>query len=728
MKPSRLRDVLVVAIGLALPLPAFAQDCGDLKTTAVELAGSMETFRLLPASTPFAGGSLDSPGFLYLAAKCIDGFGSGNPDPTLPPVPDPPLAPIDPYPGIALNDAFYRAPFSRDEYLAFFRQIDVDFDAASRYPEAFDVVGGVGQVRYAEVVYYAAGVLRSAAFFGELPTLWDKYVIAPKGLVPWQTPDGYEEFTSALTNAGAIPFFPNSARRYYARSPHEYALFKLAMDIIGNQPQPYNAGERIYDWVIDQWIQVIGYSAGTVQHGTDQSGWERSHYYFHTSGIPRRIMSALLRAVGIPSASAGAAYFSVQGWVGVENHRPYGSDPLENPFYYDTIPPPTRNMPFPSQTHDFVQGIQRIADSPSTPGAPGEERSLSINARDVLDYGPDFVLDHSGDFDILSVRVKTPKGYFYYTAPGFEARMLGDALTPLVAAAHARGKKVYAAFSTLADSLTATSTVEWKQMLNETIAGNVLYPNIHVSPCINPYKEQLKVALRALIENHAIDGIVLDHHYYSTIYGTGDTVGNPACPTGSDWMAGAITSYAADLIAEIRATDPSVAVVLAGHPLGRENRYFGLAPEEIGYQDLAALSALADRIVLDFQGTYWVTMDPPYFHLAIDEFWTLTGQAPWVSFNAVDEWEYTSEFYTGLLQKVRGYGVSGFNLHTPLSAAGDLAPAFTPSSWYKISVVPEPQGWMTLGAGIAVLWLLYRSNARHRAIAGPCCGPNRPGK
>ena len=33
---------------------------------------------------------------------------------------------------------------------------------------------------------------------------------------------------------------------------------------------------------------------------------------------------------------------------------PYGSDPLDNPFYYDDIPPPTRNMPYPTQNDDFV--------------------------------------------------------------------------------------------------------------------------------------------------------------------------------------------------------------------------------------------------------------------------------------------------------------------------------------------------------------------------------------
>jgi len=119
---------------------------------------------------------------------------------------------------------------------------------------------------------------------------------------------------------------------------------------------------------------------------------------------------------------------------------------------------------------------------------------------------------------------------------------------------------------------------------------------------------------------------------------------------------------------------------------------------------------LADRIALDFEGTYWAPLQFPTFRSAIADFWSLTGQAPWVSFNLVDEWEYTAEFYTGLLQTTRSEGISGFDLHTALSTSGDLAPAFTESSWEKLAqVIPEPQGWMTVSAGIAALGLLHRA-------------------
>jgi hypothetical protein len=676
---------------LALCLPILstavvAEDCGHLQDTATELAGSMETFRLLPEGVALGSETIDPAGFLHLAVKCIDAIDEGNPALVLPPIPDPLQPPGNPYPKIDLDDGFYSGPFTKEEYLAFFREIDADYGGANHLPQAFDVDGTTARVRYVEAVYYAAGVLRYVEFFGELPAVWDKYVIAPKGLVPWKTPEGYEEYTSALTSSGFNPFFPNAPRRYYARSPHEYDMFKLAMSIIDDEKIAFDAGRRIYGWVIAQWLNVISYSSGTVQHGHDQSGWERSHWYYHTSGPPRRMMSALLRAVGIPS-SPGVAFFEREGWVAVENHVGYGSDPLDNPFYHDGVPPPLRNMPFPSTSHDFVQGIKWTRAWPTTPYSPDEARTLSINARDVLDYGPDSVLEHAGDFDILSVRVKTPKGYFYYEAPGFEDRQLGDALTPLVAAAHARGKKVYATFSTLTDSLTAKSTPEWKQMLNEIVSRGEIFPNIHVSPCVDAYKTQLQTALRALVENHDIDGVVLDHHYYTAGFGTGDTVGNPACPTGTDWMSGVVTSHAADLIGEIRAADPDVEVVVASFPLGFENRYFGLGPEVIGYQDLAALSAISDRMVLDFTGTYWVPVFAPYFLTAITDFQAITGEDPTVSFNLVDEWEYTPDFYAGLLRKVRTYGISGFDLHTALSAGGDLAPAFTRSSWGKVAAI-----------------------------------------
>jgi hypothetical protein len=57
-----------------------------------------------------------------------------------------------------------------------------------------------------------------------------------------------------------------------------------------------------------------------------------------------------------------------------------------------------------------------------------------------------------------------------------------------------------------------------------------------------------------------------------------------------------------------------------------------------------------------------------------------------VSFVQVDEWEYDAAFYQGLRHFVSAQGISGFNLHTPIST-GDLAPAFSRTQYRRLGLM-----------------------------------------
>ncbi|MDH3626441.1 MAG: family 10 glycosylhydrolase [Acidobacteriota bacterium] len=653
----------------------------DLLASSTDLAGSMETLRMLDESILYGGQFINSAEFLHLSSRSLLAMTSEDPFPP-PQAPAGLIPPNNPYPGITLEDTYYDRPFTRDEYLALLRQLDDVYIASGEYPSSLTVQGTTAEVRYAELVYYAAGLLRAREFQGYLPELWNRYIISAEGLVPWSTPAGFEDYTSALEQSDGTAFFPNHSRRYYGSSAHQYSMLKLARDIYGNTHNAYQAGEKFYDWCLDQWLNTVGYTSGKTQFWGDRSGWEIENHFFHTSGVPRKIISHLFRTVGIPSSTAGAAYFSNQGWINIDTHAPYGSDPLDNSFYYDPVPPGTKNMPHPTSGDDFIARINAVSGLEPVPAAVEERTSVYINPRDVLDYGAPYVVDQSGDFDTLVLTVKSLKGYLYFSSSGWAVREQSDALGPLIQEAHARGKKVYAGFATLADRQTAGEQPDWLQKLNEYSSGG--YPNLNLSPCVQAYEDQLVTLLQNLVSNYEVDGVVLDYLFFANLFGNTDTMGHADCPNGPSWMADEITDYATTLINTIKAVDPDVETVVTGYPFAIENRYYGLSPVEVGHQDLQALAQVADEIMLVFPGTYWVPIASPYWQTAIFDIRALTGTDPWVSFQIVDEWEYTPRFYRGLARFVRQSGISGFNLHTTLSGLGELSPALTRSQWEKI--------------------------------------------
>ena len=199
----------------------------------------------------------------------------------------------------------------------------------------------------------------------------------------------------------------------------------------------------------------------------------------------------------------------------------------------------------------------------------------------------------------------------------------------------------------------------------------------------------MKGLLHSLVVNYPIDGVVLNYLYYANAFGETDTVGNPACPEGSTWMSGVLNQYANDLVATIKEANPEVMTVLTSYPLGIENKYRGLQTTEIGHQDLRTMAQITDRVMLVFLGTYWVPRGTQsYIPRAIADFRELAREDPWASFLLVDEWEYMPSFYRGLLNFLRAQSqISGFNLHTTLSAVGELGPALSNVQWNKAKLV-----------------------------------------
>ena len=677
-----LKLPILLVIGFVSELSVASQLHDDLLRTAVFVAGDMESSRKVPKSIRIADRSINAAQFLYLAARDIgqksDMFFSNGSIPTI-------ELPSALYVSIKLNARYYRTPFTRAQYQLFFQGVAKKLSASVQAPSTFTDELSKAEVRFSEALYYAAGILRAQYMLRAKPSLWRKYIISPEGFVAWSIPDRYEKWTSPLTFDSGDPGSPYTPKRYYASSAHHYEMFHLARTVSGGAKDPYVAGQRIYNWVKYQWHQKVGYSSGRMPFGREKGGYERTRYFFHTSGPPRIIISNLLRAIGIPASSSGAAFFQARGWVNIDVHAPYGSDPKKNRFYYVDVPPPTRNMSVPSPKDHFALEIQDISHR-RTGVSHALRRMLFVNPHDVQAYGTNYMLNQSGDADSIVLTVKSSQGNLFFRTRNSEASNKWDVLEPLIAAAHQRRKKVYAAVSTLIDRQVGVAHPEWRQQLNAKVSRGETWPNIHISPCVPAYREKLKQQLHDLVSMYPVDGIVFSGLYFANLFGKDDTQGHSTCPKGRNWMSRVLTKYAQDLVNTVRSIDPEIETVLMSYPLlDSKNRYVGLSSKNLGHQDLWDLSKVFDQVLLIVPGTSWVSggLNASVWR-SIDDYHARTGRKPWVSVNLVDEWVYSSTFYIGLRDMLgQKYPISGFGLHTGLSAVGELAPALSRVGWWK---------------------------------------------
>ncbi len=442
--------------------PEIRLERGELMAAAADLAAFLETHRRLPSEVEVGGFSLSSAQFLFAAIEHLR-----TPAGTTATVRAGSAAdPASPYPTITLVPEFQLTPWTSDQYPSVLGELAAQLPDSGAAPDTFQVDGHA--VRFPEALYYAASLVRALEFFDEWPERLDKSIIAPQGLGGWTAPDALSEYTSVLTSTSASLQQANRSRSYYAMPAHRPEAFLQAREIVGGATDRQAAAQSIFTWVIDRWQNDVLYTSGQSQFEGFGGGniAELAQHFGFTSGFPRWPMSLYLRALGIPSSPSGAVWFAGSGWVNMENHRGFGSDLTQNPFYYDSpTQPPTNNAPPPSFAHDVHPRVQAIRQQGGA--ALMGTKAVFLNPSDVLEHGADFVVERSleAGFDTLILTVKSARGFLYY--PTAEAsRFRGDALGPLVAAAHNSGLEVWAAFSTLADRQTGSEHPEWTQRLH----------------------------------------------------------------------------------------------------------------------------------------------------------------------------------------------------------------------------------------------------------------------
>jgi hypothetical protein len=694
----------------------------DIATAATTVSNYMEEYRKLPTSVDVDSNLLSTAAFLEVSVKLVNDIhqNSIQNSYTSAAIQDP----VNPYPGITFNDAFYRSPLSKSTYIDFVSLISASLSGQTPAPDLFIFNGS--EVRYSAAMHYVSSLLRFYDFYGYLPQSLDIKVISAKNLVPasWDTPEALRHYTSAVTY-----HVNNPDNAYYRHTVGDYNTFMLAKSIVGNLPF-YEAMEAIYNWVrSDTWI-LWGY--GQNGHAPFSLGMRSSHeawsMRFTTSGAHDIKMNALYRSLGIPAYRFYVYHIPESRWMNTDVHDPFGSAPRldANGNMYEGF----EDSPLPSSTRDFVNEIRNFTQyQRTTSNALPGFRNLFITVSELETYGADYVVQtaKAGGYNAVTLTVKTAYGDLYadsdvsfprdfvrgtvYVGGEDRSQVQTAQLDPLFTAAQAQGIEVHFGFNVLADYLMGrkkylarpNQSPNWSQW-----DGSVSVPSWvgMISPCITDYKELLQSALEAYLNRYPVNGIVLTemkwHRGYlnqQPHYGS-----NPACSTyqsNPNWYEDILVDYLQDLVTTIRTTNPDVKISVLSAPNAKQSVVSGgWEIQSInGAQDFARMAQLVDEFILNIGGHYWLTDNfydqfNNYGYDFEELFYDLQAQTATpisLVFNLRDEWEYPAEFFEGLYDYVTDMGASGYHLASMVSGWGEWGPAFTQSQWDKIQYMALSQ-------------------------------------
>ncbi len=631
----------------------------------------METYRVLPPDLALGEATYNPAELLALFAQAITSI---HVDRMEEPIEFPSILPAaDPYPSVAPEEALFGTAFEAYELLEFCAEIGRVSSINAVLPAAIPWRGE--SVRLPEALHLTASVLRFYDFFGTLPELAKLSVVSPKGLVPWETPQGYEEYTSILSG-----WSPYNFVRYNYYSVGNYRMFAQAKDIAGSESDYVEVGRLIYDWVISRWADA-GYFVYRKTFGNRMSADEHLRHNLQNSAFHFQDMNGLFRSLGIP-ASMQVLYDGAK-WINTDVHCGYGTPPSNCSYSSGLLDPPWDRIDPPKRDQKLIERVREVMNLPSDFVAA--KNSVWINPTDVQVYGAEFIADRvkAGGFDTIILTVKTVLGHVYYPTQKFQNRFVFDALTPLMSSASSRNLKVYVAVSVLADRETLESNFDWRGRVSNDPES--AYPNVSISPCVLEFR-QTNVQLVAELAQLDVDGVVLSRLYWDTTNYLYPMGGHPECAqhdTGGDWRAALLEDYGEELVQTIRKVDPSVEIFLSSYPLSVGRDPFA------GHEDRIRMADIVDAIIVPISGNFWL-LDRQEFTFADDvetavrDLTSQTTTPVILSQQLTEDWEFPVRFYRGVLGFAEQLGAQRLNLHSPTSMLGEWGESFTPTEYQKI--------------------------------------------
>jgi len=380
------------------------------------------------------------------------------------------------------------------------------------------------------------------------------------------------------------------------------------------------------------------------------------------------------------------------------------STPIQG--YPYTAPPPAESVYFPETNQLFIQKIKTFI-SQSAPLPSSTTIALFVNIGDVKTYGPQYIVEKAsaGGFNALIVTLKPTWGGLYFSTT--DSEFVEDVLTPFLTEARKENIKVYAALSVLADFNSIYINPSWKSKYTGDpgiyyVSPDFPYPQDAVSPCISQYKQRMKNLISDLTGNYFIDGIVFSNIGLHESYDN-----NPACSIykiGSNWKTKLITNYATELVQDAKQKCPGCDVRILSAPMwitsGSPWDLYINNWTRLRNQNFTAMSSLGNGLIVPLVENGWLDESEYLFPTVAQDLKTKTGITPGISFYFTDEWEYTPEFYNGVVQYADSKGINFVSFHAANSLEGEYAyaynvplyaPAFTKAQYLKISQVSGVQ-------------------------------------
>jgi hypothetical protein len=612
------------------------------------------------------------------------------------------------------DSSLYSTPLTKDEYILLCGLIKQKLNSTFELPESFAFKNGL--IRSAEVLYLLASVLRSYDFYGRLPQTAE-IMITPKGLVPWNISNSNRKYTS-MNNGWKYYYYQTN--NFY--NVGKYEVFNIAKKIIGGETDTYNAGNMLYNGVIDRWNNG---SYCIWIKPFDEPDYAYTQWRFNRSNSASQFdkINMLLRSVGIPCTEY-KMYEQISGcWININVHKPYG----------ELVNAPDETNP----TADFKEPlikkstiIQRIKEQIiKNDNIDIPNKYIWINAADIAKYGEDYILSKckSGGVNNIIVTVKSSPGYFYYPTK-YDRVVYGinkifryqyDAVSKIAEKASAYNIKILPALSILNDYFMAVaswndigmdSVKNWMQYPTENIDYKNPLSSFGISPCVSEFLDSAKKYIDEVANLPGVSGIVLSSLYFNTTsYGLSPD-GNPNCKCYQNipgWQGVLLNNYAKELITEIKNKNEKLKVILASYPLT-----FSYYPDLGGMLDVDVMKNLADEYLLIVGYSQWLNpaenYDKPVITpspLNLEEYVrkiSSGAQKPiTVSISVKDEWIFPPEFYTGAAKGLRKSGASGICFHNNNSLEGEFGPAFDSFQYSVIGAMDFTKSVINSGGSIS---------------------------
>ena len=679
----------------------------DVATEALNISNYMEVYRKLPENISLCNLTLNTAEYLWVLSSiitCMDYdpnciISSSN-------IPSIEQA-SNPYIEIEISESAFGKQLLKSDYLAFMNSIKDILNSTTTAPNTLNT--NKGAVRYCDAVYIASTVMRYYYFFSSLPKFVDVKVISIKGLLPWETPEGFENYTTPVDSSYSIDddsseFCQSKLTRFYFLGATDFHMFQLAKEIAGDATDPYNASKNIWQWVKNRWaasdttMDPMGHEFKSAFEWLKDDG--------HACTPVSDKYGSLFRALGIPTKLGGTwalVYFEDRGWIPAPTHGnifgEWGGD----------SPGPTEGLRAVPYSEDPVfEGINTVFDESSGLDDVPSSRSFFINPSDIIETGVDKILETClwGQYDTIVIPIKTWTGGLWYDSQLYPDRIQFDALGRLLDAirsAHQDHIKVYISMDVLVDKISTGEHPDWKQKdwQNSDVG-------VTICPCVPEYRNFLKSVLSEVINNYCIDGVLLTSLYFYSKQccfnqycidefenDTGlnfwdhahlfeDAHGQAFDYIGEQWRWQEITDYAENLTNHIKEINPMLKVIYGSERIPGGGNWL-VSGDSFWMYD--TLSDVCDYIMLIYHSNIWLN-SYNYDSLShLEGILDHIHNQPIVSLYLTDEWEFPPEFYLAASKLFKENGIDWINFHGASSPEGDKGAAFTSSQFCTLKHV-----------------------------------------